>query len=364
MSSQNRKGLLDSIAVTIADYRDGAIPKPTSEHVDRWVKQFDTAVQIDILYEMDHILKQTYWSQDKVRKYLADMLGTEKLAGKTPVFFWKSVNFLNIQKLGNSQKDFLNLLDDVLIKTYNFKINECGSPNGPSVYIDDCLFTGGHVIDDIKSWIEDNDVKGAILHIIVIGCHQLGEYFVQQNLKPVEKEKNIKINIWRAETIEDRRKYINQSQVLRPTAIPNDPHVLQYVEELKKIDRPPDLRKPAKHAIAPFSSEARRQILEEAFLKAGAYIRAQCENPAKSMRPLGYWNLHNLGFGALIITYRNCANNCPLALWWGDPDASPSHPFSKWYPIFPRKVNIPDDAGDFDFNWNIWIDGYDQKPKS
>ena len=48
------------------------------------------------------------------------------------------------------------------------------------------------------------------------------------------------------------------------------------------------------------------------------------------MRPLGYHNLRTLGFGSMFITYRNCPNNCPLALWV-EQDAYPS--------LFPRKAN-------------------------
>ena len=57
------------------------------------------------------------------------------------------------------------------------------------------------------------------------------------------------------------------------------------------------------------------------------------------MRPMGYEYLESLGFGSVFITYRNIANNCPLVLWWGDTTYSPNHPFSSWYPLFPRKVN-------------------------
>ncbi|MFC1811916.1 hypothetical protein ACFL03_04435 [Thermodesulfobacteriota bacterium] len=348
-----RSHLIESITETIADYRDGEIPAPTPEHVNKWVKQFETPVQIDILSEVDHILKQTYWSKDRVIEDLTDTLETKKLAGKNPASFWKSANFLNIQQLGSSQEDFLNLLNDILKKIYGFNINECGSPDGPYIYIDDCLFTGGHIIGDIKSWIEDNGVNDAELHIIVIGCHQLGEYFAEKDLIPVAKKKKVNVKLWRTETIENRKFNINQSQVLRPTTIPNEPHVIEYVKKLEELGRKPLLRKPMKATVAPFSSERRRQILEEAFLVAGAYIIDQCQKPAVSMRPLGYWNIHELGFGSLFITYRNCPNNCPLAFWWGDPDASPSHPFSKWYPLVPRKVNKSYEIGDFEFNWDI-----------
>lgn len=86
-----------------------------------------------------------------------------------------------------------------------------------------------------------------------------------------------------------------------------------------------------------FSSPTSRKVIEDAFLKAGAYIVSLPKSPNTSMRPLGYDYLESLGFGAILITYRNIANNCPLALWWGDPDKA--HPLNAWYPLFPRTVN-------------------------
>lgn len=85
---------------------------------------------------------------------------------------------------------------------------------------------------------------------------------------------------------------------------------------------------------APFSSEAGRQILESEFLIAGAKIRAMSENPKPSMRPLGF-SPFGIGFGAMIATYRNCPNNCPLAVWWGDPKATSGA--LHWYPLLPRE---------------------------
>jgi hypothetical protein len=76
-------------------------------------------------------------------------------------------------------------------------------------------------------------------------------------------------------------------------------------------------------------------LIERELLMAGVRIRAGCQNPKKVMRPLGFGHF-GLGFGATIVTYRNCPNNCPLALWWGDPDAT-SGPFH-WYPLLPRKT--------------------------
>jgi hypothetical protein len=71
-------------------------------------------------------------------------------------------------------------------------------------------------------------------------------------------------------------------------------------------------------------------------------IRSFSQNPSPSLRPLGFGPF-GVGFGSLFVTYRNCPNNAPLALWWGDPDADPSHPFSKWRPLVPRKTYGPFD---------------------
>ena len=78
-----------------------------------------------------------------------------------------------------------------------------------------------------------------------------------------------------------------------------------------------------------FSGEEGRALLERVFLESGVRIRSICPHLKETARPLGFSLLKTLGFGATVITYRNCPNNCPLALWAGDP----------WYPLFRRKTN-------------------------
>ena len=78
-----------------------------------------------------------------------------------------------------------------------------------------------------------------------------------------------------------------------------------------------------------FASDAGRQLLEQEFLKAGVRIREMCPNLGETQRPLGHMTLETLGFGSLIVTFRNCPNNAPLALWAGDP----------WHPLFARTTN-------------------------
>lgn len=86
-----------------------------------------------------------------------------------------------------------------------------------------------------------------------------------------------------------------------------------------------------------FSSEDGRQLLERELLLAGMQIRSISQNPSPAIRPLGL-SPFGVGFGSMIATYRNCPNNAPLALWWGDPKAHSSHPFSHWYPLMQRRT--------------------------
>jgi hypothetical protein len=126
-------------------------------------------------------------------------------------------------------------------------------------------------------------------------------------------------------TFEDRKAYMTNSDVLRPTIIP--PEAQAYVDSL---GAEPILRVPGgKSPLDIFTSDTSRILLEQEFLKAGVIVREQCPYLNSYMRPLGCSLMKTTGFGSMMVTYRNCANNTPLALWAGDP----------WYPLFPRKTN-------------------------
>lgn len=127
--------------------------------------------------------------------------------------------------------------------------------------------------------------------------------------------------------IEDRKAYMANADVLRPTAIPADAATAEYVAGLK-LD--PVFRTPGQvGALGFFSSETGRFLLEQQFLVSGVQVRAVCPHLNAYMRPLGNSVMGTTGFGSMIVTYRNCPNNAPLVLWAGDP----------WYPLFPRKTN-------------------------
>lgn len=329
MATSDRKALLASIADTIADYRQGEIPTPDADHVETWINQFDGSVQEAILAEVDHVLAKTYVKKSSVEHFVDGVLKAQKLAGANPCAFWAKANFLNIQSSGNSQRQMLEMFGALLQGTCGLSLGDCGSDDGPFIYLDDAIFTGNRIRTDLSDWIQAMEPAVATLHVVVIGLHRGGRWYAGNEIEKVAKAAGKKLDItwWRALEIEDRKTYIADSDVLRPSLIPNDADVQAYAQALKY---PPALRpgnNVGKNEF--FSSSAGRNLLEQEFLKKGVYIRSVCPNLNQYQRPLGNMLLQTLGFGALIVTFRNCANNCPLAFWVDTP----------WYPLFPRKTN-------------------------
>jgi len=329
-----REDLLVSVADTIRTYRKGDLPEPTPEHVDRWLSQFTLAQQLPFLCEFDHVIKQTFITRKGVKDFLRNLVTNRELAGDNPSKYWSSANFLSIQRNGQSQKEMLKLFSKGLEAECGLDLDDCGEAGGDFIYLDDIMFSGNRVGNDLERWINEEAPDVAKVHVIVAAWHTLGQFLVARKLTQViEKSgKKIAIKYWRAFTVENQKAHKNTSEVLWPTTVPNVAEVQAYMALPSKFPFEP--RQPSTVAIQPFSSEAGRQVLESEFLIAGAKIRAMSENQKPSMRPLGF-SPFGVGFGSMIVTYRNCPNNCPLALWWGDPDAVGGA--LHWYPLLQRE---------------------------
>jgi hypothetical protein len=319
--------LAEKLAQLIRGYRKGEIAELNVDHVQRWISQFAANKQDALLTELTHVLETTYIAKAEIGKFLTGLTKNEKLTGDDPAAFWRSANFLRLQTAGNSQKDMLELFDAALKKAHGFGFDECGSKEAQFVYLDDALYSGGRIKSDISRWIKDAAPKRAKVAVIAVGIHCLGEWFAGNDITKAAHEvgKDIQIEWWRAVTFEDRKAYMYSSDVLRPTGIPDE--AKDYVDSL---GAEPILRTPGSTGkLGLFSSDEARILLEQEFLKAGVRVREMCPYLNKYMRPLGCTLMKTTGFGSLLVTYRNCANNAPLTLWAGDP----------WYPLFPRKTN-------------------------
>jgi hypothetical protein len=318
-----------ALAAMISDYREGEIPTPDAAHVDRWVNQFPAAARDPIITELLHVFRWTYFSRAKVQTFIDSIVTNAKFAGPNPCEFWQGVSVLNLQTAGNSQKDMLSLLGDSLQRQCGLAIGLCGVSPHTYLYLDDAVFSGGRVRSDVIKWIKEAAPAKAKLVVLVIGLHKGGEWYSTKMVRETARGvgKTIDLNWWRVALLEDRKSEINDSDVLRPTAIPADPATQAYVAGLNQA---PILRTVGgKSPLGVFSSEAGRHLLEQEFLTAGVGVRNACSHFDKYMRPLGRMMFESLGFGSTIVTYRNYPNNAPLVFWAGHP----------WYPLFPRKTN-------------------------
>ena len=325
MIMADRDTLLKSIVATTLDYWQA----PTTAHVDQWVGQFDATVQVPILCEMDHVLNKTYFSKVMVKNFLDALTTNKNLAGDDPCSFWKNVKFLNIQNGGDSQSDMLQLLSNALKKNCGFTVEQCGMMPNAVVYLDDGVFTGNRLGWDIENWINDETPDKIVLYIITIALHKAGWTYAAGKIKRAAEKagKTIQIKRWSAIKLENGVSDKDVSDVLWPTSIPSHADTKAHVAKMKYS---PKLRNPGQVGGGGiFSSDTGRQLLERVFLEAGATLLGNSSHFADSQRPLGFSKLETLGFGSLIVTYRNCPNNAPLALWADKP----------WYPLFRRKIN-------------------------
>ena len=287
-----------------------------------------------MLEELNHIFTRTYLRNEHFDAFLSSLVENEKLTGGNHIQFWKKVNFLDIQQAGFSQMEMLSAFERVLLDKCGLAINDCRSYSNVYVYLDDGICSGGRVTSDLTDWIENEAPERAIVHILVMYLYSYGKYKALKQLKQTAKNvgKHITFKFWRVREFENRRTYSNASEVLRPRGIPDDEATRAYAESLKIAKHPYDLTLRTSHqngSNSVFSSEAGRHILEQQFLKAGVRIRELCPYLNEYQRPLGNMTFNELGFGSVVVTYRNCPNNAPLAFWVDEP----------WYPLFPRKTN-------------------------
>lgn len=334
-----RAELLRNLAETIGDYRTGEIARPTPDHVDRWVSQFEPEVQLPLMRALQHVLGITYLSKDCIVGCFDHLIRHSELTGTDPCAFWHRAHILNIQQNGHSQSELRKLFGQCLERECGIKSpDDCGVDGGAYVYLDDVLFSGNRIRSDLVNWINTDAPAEATIYIVVIAAHSLGQWMCEERLVEsaaiAGKRLGFQFHPW--QRLENRRAYKDTSDVLWPAVLPEDAALSTYMDdELRFPFEPRTPNSQRRHWI--FGSEEGRQLLERELLMAGMRIRSLSLHPSRILRPLGF-SQYGLGFGSTVVTYRNCPNNAPLALWWGDPARERSHPLSKWYPLLPRKT--------------------------
>lgn len=342
-----RKIHIASIAEELKTYRSDELGELIEEHVERWVQQFTEEHQLTLLEELDHIFKESFVSEKSIKEFLKDMIETTELVGDDPHAFWKAANFLSIQRKGQSQKAMLEIFANCLVENLGIQMTETGSEDETFIYLDDITFTGSRVYNDLSEWVKDSAPDRAILHVIVAVTYT-GSYYFENRLREMigQSSKRIDLHYWFWIILENRKNQRNASNVLWPASLPQSDDIQNFIATHCN-EYSFALREAKKDPQWPFKTEEGRQIVEQEFLKAGLKIKGMAKKTSESLRPLGF-SPFGLGFGAMIATYRNCPNNAPLALWWGDREAKSGA--LNWYPLLPRKTysSIENILNDFD----------------
>jgi len=147
-----RSDLLTSLARTIEDYRVGDLAARTPDDVDRWIQQFEGAIQVPLLRELDHVLKQTYFTKANVSEFFSGLIAHKAVAGDTPCEYWPKAHFLDIQQQGHSQTEIRHVFGEGLVDQCGLEIDNCGADGGDYFYLDD-VFTGGRIGNDLSAWV-------------------------------------------------------------------------------------------------------------------------------------------------------------------------------------------------------------------
>lgn len=337
-----RETLLRSVAATIADYRLGEIAPLDAAHVGRWLEQFDPEDQPVLLSELDLLLRRLYLSRIQCKVQLHRFL--ERLIdSRDPEAALRHVQFLNLQSRGGSQSAMVGLLEEVLREEFGFDAaGRVVEAPQTFLYLDDAIYTGNRLRYDLTAaagreagaWIEGAP-PGSGLILYTLATHLEGWSYAWSHLEREAARRDVQVFAFHGLALDNARIPGGLVQCLWPERGHRDPFVTEYVRRLTSarggepwfLFREPGT--PPTETL--FSSPSGRRIVERALLRAGAFLHLNCAT-APHQRPLGYEVLESLGFGSLFVTYRNIANNCPLALWWSrDP--------AVWYPLFPRRVN-------------------------
>ncbi|WHX40379.1 hypothetical protein QNH36_22505 [Mesobacillus sp. AQ2] len=337
-----KENLINSIVEITQDYKNGTIM--SYDHVNRWVEQFEASSQTTILSEIEHLLKNNYISRSKAYTLLEGYINIPEIF--TDNFFQNrhKIKLLNIQGRGGSQNELLDLMDEIIKDRYNFSIYEYEPLETQRyIYLDDCMYTGNRLYRDIENWI--NIAKpNTTLYILYFAWYKNNFEYRKNMIEAICAQKYIKVCFWKYKEFSNNIFSDNHDFFWPSIANSYSQEVLDFIEYIdekrteKQRNNIPILRESnIAYQTGMFSSIEKRSILEKTFLEKGVFIFNLINEPNQSMKPMGYDYHNTLGFGSFFITYRNIANNCPIVLWWGDPNKQ--YPINQWYPLFPRTTN-------------------------
>ena len=302
--------MLESVAEQITDYRQDEV-RAWARSVERWIGS-SSRDRLPVA-ELDHVANTLTFTAG--RRGVATHQGPGAQGPRS----LEQCHLLDIQRQGRSQHVLSRRAKGIIEDTWG-QLPERGRPyHRHYVYLDDFVVSGQRACGDLAEWIRTKAPNRASVHVCVLAVHRAGEQRLTQ-LRALARDagKTIDVSLDALHWLEDRTSHSAQSQTLWPTQ-----SLIGRAQHRWPNHQPADCIAPRNPGDArlPFSSEQGRQLLERAFLEQGLASLSRVNGP-REWRALGGFGSHGYGFGALLVSHRNCPNTCPLALWWGDPDAT------------------------------------------
>lgn len=308
---------IDRIAILIEDYGQGVFGKLDSNHVRKWLEQFDNHHDV-IAHETANILEKYYITEKNIKDF----------AEKIIVYMRDKLNddfvILETQGQKKSQTLIVNIIKNNRIPSKFFDIKKI---NKNVLYLDDFVFSGNTLQSDFKLWLSNNpNIQNITVHIATIGRYEYPANSTIKYLNTLYEKRGIIFSI-----ISVPRFCLSDSFQLNENSLADEVIYSHICTNLANAKIFPRVR--GGNLI---SNNKHREMYETEMAKAGIRIIELCRYPNIVMKPLGYGYL-GLGFGSSLFSYRNCPNTAPLAFWWGNPNYNDvNHPFRKWYPLMQR----------------------------
>jgi ankyrin repeat protein len=341
-----------SIAITVKDYFSPITP----ETVENWISQFDSKVQLTVLRELDHVLAETYISRSKMTSLVSLAINSQNIAKghSGPAEFWRAATLIQPEQPGGSQSVLLGVFNEEFTRQYIATIGDSSGTNPTYVYVDDCIYSGVTILQGIKKWVDSADCPDdADIYIVSLVRYSDAKWW-EGELEGTLKipGKNLRVKHFFGTN------YDNASGGRVDVIYPDSSTYAMFQSEIDKKTRndkknfqprsgmasalPVDLGGTGltRYGSKVFSGEQGRAVLESELLKAGFKLATYTAydsggNIHSKLRfPLGFsFGGWGLGFGAMTVTFRNCPNTVPLALWMEA---------GNWFPLFRRKLNDAD----------------------
>lgn len=356
--------MISQLALIIANYRREELPLDfDATHVEKWLCQFTDECQDVILSETVYILSHWYFNkqyiEEKFLDVIVDFLCKKYKYGFAQDLCYETV-FVDVQRVGQSQKQLIQMLYSRLDEQYQLKLNlQITEGKRHFVYIDDGLYTGSRARKDLVELLYEIP-PDSTLDVFYLVASSNGLAYTADKIAPTANSRNIIVSLYRLKNIENIRRvnpqYIGDSY---KKSYGRSQLCLWPDKDSQKIQRISDYEKylqsisskhithlyresPWNNDCGIFSSVHNRNVVEREFLLKGIEILSSISSP-KGKYPLGYNLWPSFGFGSFCASDLNISNTCPLVLWWGNIEKQ-GNTLDNWYPLFPRRANdINDD---------------------